>query len=130
MANLRDAQQNDLKAVRDDWWIPVRLTAPGGVKQEFEKGSSTVPLLGDVRKESKEFDPELGGTVLVKRTVITLRLKDLVRIPKENETWYAEYPDDLLDSGTLKKAAFSPNNVASAGDTMGFIKLFLQEAAL
>lgn len=128
MPNNRDIQQDDLKAIRDDWWIPIRLTAPGGVVYSTAK-DTTDPLLGDVRKEGKELDPDIGGVILVKKTSVTIRLQDLVLVPQEGENWLIEFSDTLLDSGSFVKYAFTPNNVASLGDSMGFIKVYPQEVA-
>ena len=126
MSNNRDIQQEDLEAVRDDWWIPVALIAPDKTRYGTALGT-TNPLLGDVRKESKEMDPETGGVISVKKLSITIRIKDLERVPQENEKWFIEYPDSLLSSGTAVKAAFNSENVSEGGESLGWIKIYPQE---
>ena len=126
MSNNRDLQRRDLKTLRNDWWVPVKLTAPDKTVYDKAKGTEE-QLLGDVRKESKDIDPETGGIISVKRLSIVIRIDDLERVPLENENWFIEYPDTLLDSGTLIKAAFTPNNVDDGGDTLGYIKIYPQE---
>ena len=129
--NALDLQRTALKKIRDDWWIPIQLTAPGGVVYEFAKGTDDELLLGDVRKESNEFDPELGGKIAVKKLSITIRIDDLTRIPTENEEWFIEYPDNLLNHDyTFVKAAFNSDNVDVGGDSQGWIKIFPQETKL
>jgi len=125
MPNLRDQQRSDLAFIRDDWWIPIVLIGPDKTRYEVEFGT-TNPLLGDVRKESKDFDPELGGIVVTKKTSITIRIEDLEVVPKEEERWFVEYPDTLLDSGVVVTAPFTPNNVDVGGDSLGYIKIFPQ----
>lgn len=129
MSNLRDRQRRDLKKVRNDWWIPVILIAPDKTVYSTAKGT-TDQLLGDVRKESKEFDPDLGGKITVKRLSIVLRIDDLTRVPEEDETWFIKYPDDLTDSGTMIQAAFNYNQTEDVGDTLGYIKVFPQEISV
>ena len=129
MTNNRDFQQRDLKVIRDGWWIPVRLTSPDKVIYDKAKGTDDT-LLGDARKESSEIDPDIGGKILVKKPVVTLRLLDLDRVPQENENWFIEFSETLLDGGALLKYAFSPNNVESAGASMGFIKIYPQDISV
>jgi len=119
MSNNRDLQRRDMETLRDDWWVPVVLVAPD--KTVYSD------LLGDVRTESKVFDPETGGKISVKATSIVLLKSDLTRIPAENETWFIKYPDSLLDSGTLITASFDFNNVSEVGDSLGYIKIYPQE---
>jgi len=119
MSNNRDLQRRDMETLRDDWWVPVVLVAPD--KTVYSD------LLGDVRTESKVFDPETGGKISVKETSIVLLKSDLTRIPAENETWFIKYPDSLLDSGTLITASFDFNNVSEVGDSLGYIKIYPQE---
>ena len=126
MTNLRDFQRNDLEVIRDDWWIPIRLVDPDTNIYDTEK-DTTNPLLGDVRKKTTEFLDDTGMTVVVKQVSITIRRSDLIRVPLENENWFVDYPDNLLDSGTFKRAAFNYNNVADTGDTLGYIKIYPQE---
>ena len=124
--NLRNQLQSDLKYIRNDWWIPIKLIAPDKTVYEFAKGTTDI-LLGDVRKESKEFDPDIGGLIVVKKLSITIRLLDLERIPIENEQWFIQYPENLLDDGTMITGAFNHDNVSVGGETMGWIKIYPQE---
>jgi len=125
--NLRDQQREDLKIIRNDWWISVSLVAPGGTVYNTAAGTSD-QLLGDVRKESEKFDPDIGMDVMVKKLSITIRIDDLTRVPLEGENWFVSFSDDLTDSGTVVKYAFTPNNVDVGGDSMGYIKIFPQDA--
>ncbi len=125
MPNLRDLQHEDLKFPRDDWWLPVVLIDPDKVVHNTAKGT-TDPLLGDARAESAPFDPDLGGNVLVKKVTITIRILDLDRVPKENETWIVKYPGTLLKEGPLVTAVFTPNHDDVGGDSLGYIKIFPQ----
>ena len=127
--NLRDRQQRDLKKVRDDWWLPITLIAPDKTVYSTAAGTSD-QLLGDVRAESKDWDPEIAGPITSKKVSITIRLQDLEVVPQENETWFVTYPENLLDSGTPVKKAFTPNNSDVGGDSLGYIKIFPQDAEL
>lgn len=124
--NMRDRQREDLKYVRNDWWIPIILIAPDKTVYSTAKGT-TDTLLGDVRKESKEFDPETGLPIVVKKLSITIRTDDLERVPAQGESWFVKYPEDLTDSGSMVQSAFNSNNIDEAGDSMGYIKIYPQD---
>jgi len=119
---LREAK----KTLRNEWFLPIILTAPD--KTVYDKINGTEnQLLGDVRSESKPFDPDVGGRIVIDRVSITILLSDLARVPAEGETWFVEYPEDLLENGTLKKTAFTSDNIDVGGSTIGYIKVFPQE---
>jgi hypothetical protein len=123
--NNRDLQRRDLEVIENDWWIPIRLTAPDKVVYDTAADTNGT-LKGDARAESKAFDSE-GNLILARNVTITIREAALTRIPKEGEDWFVEYPSNFLDSGTFVKVALSGNNVAVGGDTMGYIKLYPQD---
>lgn len=124
--NNREAIRNDLKTLRDDWWLPIRLTAPGGNVYDKINGTQK-QLLGGVRSESKPFDPDVGGRIVIDRVSVTMLLSDLERVPVQGETWFIEYPENLLTSGSYKKTAFTSDNIDVGGETIGYMKVFPQE---
>lgn len=124
MTDMRAMQREDMKLVRDDWWIPVRLTAPD--KTVYSTASGTADqLFGDVRAESKQSDPELGNVIILDKLVVTLRIDDLERVPVEGENWFIEFNGDLTKSGPINvKKTVTANDVSEGGKTMGYIKLY------
>ena len=58
--NNRELARRDLKNIRNDWWLPVKLTSPAPVTVYDKIDGTQDQLLGDVRREAVSYDPETG----------------------------------------------------------------------
>jgi hypothetical protein len=126
MTNNRDLQREDMDIVAKDWWVPIILTSPD--KDVYSnKVGTTEPLLGDVRKDPKVTELDEGGAPVSTEVLsIVIKTTDMERVPLEGESWFIEYPEDLTDAGTMKKAAFTPNNSLGGSVSLGYLKVFPQ----
>lgn len=133
MINLRERAERDLlHSLEKEFGLPVIITSPDGVKQEFSENSanplSPDILSGQILYSYVAVNPDTGEEVIVNNPVVSLRRSSLVRVPVAGETWVFEIPVTPSVAATkvpfIMDATRSPEN----DDSIGYIRYFLTKA--
>jgi len=133
MTNLRERAESDLKkTLEKDFALPVTITSPDGVKQEFSENSADPlnpdVLSGQILYSYVAVNPDTGEEIIVNNPIVSLRRSSLTRVPEAGETWLFEIP--ITPSTTAAKVPFimdagkSPEN----DDSIGYIRFYLTKA--
>lgn len=136
--SLRAAIEQDLKTSLegDDWGLPVVLIAPE-TGEEIDTSLNSAdpenpdPLRGQVLYDTIVQNPDTGGEIIVRKTVVSLRRSSLSRIPLPGEEWAIKYPDppfpDENGDYTFVTKIVDGIRAPEDGKSIGFIRLYIDE---
>jgi hypothetical protein len=127
MVNLRKQAELDLgQTLEGEFSLPVFLTDPDGVK--YTLATSGDPLVGQILYDKIKIDPETGEEIAVKNPIVSLRRSSLTRIPQAGEVWQVQIP--ITPDPDAAKVSFILGKARGpeGGASIGFIRLYLQEA--
>lgn len=117
---MRATVERDLAVTLEgEWGLPVELVAPDGEKYAGIKGQ--------VLYETVRLNPESGERVVIPTPVVTLRRSTLPRVPAPGERWLVSIPASPIDL-TMVPHVISPTRAPEGGESIGFIRLYLQQA--
>jgi hypothetical protein len=120
MVNLREIAESDLaKTLEGDFGQTTYLTAPDG---------STFEAKGRIDYNTQDFDPDTGAPILVQASSVTYRKSTLAQVPAAGENWFIKIPESPVAGASLLNRAMSKTRAPANGDSIGFIRIFLQEA--
>lgn len=126
--NLRERVESDLAtSIEGRWGLPVSLVSPDGVRQDYKKGSLTQRLKGQIIYDIVRLNPDTGEEVVIRTPVVSLRRSSLERIPLAGENWIVEIPETPSESADLAPYVLSFNRPPEGGQSVGFIRLYLQQ---
>jgi hypothetical protein len=127
--NLREQVENDLSVTVEgtDWGLPVTLISPDGITQTLKK-DSTDRLQGQVLFDTRGADPETGMPIVVGEPNVSLRISSLDREPLAGERWAVKIPLSPSITAPLVTLLMSEVRPPERGASIGFVKLFLQNA--
>lgn len=102
----------------------VELIPPAGA--DITTNEDGDPLRGQVIRDFNALDPETGDTVVVTKTMVSLRKSALSTVPHPGENWGVRIQAKPDDESIL--VLYSVNNDESimGGSTAGFITLMLK----
>jgi hypothetical protein len=116
---LREDMESALaETLEGDWALPVVLVAPDGSESSYS---------GQVIYETVQFEEDTSTDIIVKKPVVSLRISSLNRIPLQTEKWFCKIP--MTPDATAQKVTHRIENVSQGGYSIGFIRLYLQQAA-
>jgi hypothetical protein len=131
--SLRELAESDLAVTlesQDDWGLPVELIDPDGVEYTTSANSSDPlnpdPLSGQILYDQLKVDPDTGEPITVDNPIVSLRRSSLTRVPENGERWVAKIPTDPSLTASLETFITSEVRPYGGGQSIGFIKLYLQ----
>jgi len=104
----------------------IELTAPDG--ETIKTNEKGLPLKGQVLYDRIGVDPETADEIVVNEISVSLRKSALSRVPESGESWKISFPLDPADPDTLTTHMLTEDHAPIDGGSIGFIKLFPQEA--
>ena len=131
--SLREQVEKDLSFSLEgtnDWGLPVELISPDGVKYSTSENSpdpeNPLPLTGQVLYDQAKADPDTGEPITVNNPIVSLRRSSLARVPADGERWVIRIPTSPSITAELEDFVLSPVRPHGGGQSIGFIKLYLQ----
>ena len=120
MGTLRETVEADLATTLEgDYGQEVTLIPPDGV--------AIGPYYGQVLYDTRAEDPEMGGTIIVHKPVVTLRRSSLARIPANGEKWFIDIPSTPVAGAPIERYVL--DEATEDGGSIGFIRLYLKKVA-
>ena len=110
-----------------DWGVPVELIDPDGKKYDTDYATGAPLAAVQVLYDSAKADPATGGEMRVAVPVVVLSMASLERVPKDGERWFIRVP--AVPGGEAKNHVFSTDRARADGRSLGFIRMYLQEAS-
>ena len=99
--------------------LPVYLIDPTGTK-------NSTPYRGTVLGDLVRINPDTGERMVVSNPVVILRRSSLARVPLAGEKWIVEIPESPRAGAAMIQYALSPVRPPEGGQSIGFIRLYLQ----
>ena len=125
MENLRATQEKDLAdCIESEFGSDIILTSPDGTIYDKNANDLTKNLRAKVRFFTEQFDPETGGSIIVHKPVVSIRISSLTVVPADGENWYIQMPVSPEVGATVDKFLFTPDRAIEDGVDMGFIKIY------
>lgn len=127
MGEQRAIIESDLReTLEGDFGLPVELIAPDGTKQLYSANDPTELLQGQILYDSIIQDPNTGLDVVVHKPVVSLRRSSLTTVPDATpgQNWAVRIP--LEPSVSAPKMTFRIGRVTEGGDSIGFVRLYLE----
>ena len=102
----------------------VELIPPSGA--DIITNEDGDPLRGQVIRDFDAIDPETGDTVVVTKTMVTLRKSALSTVPEPGENWGVRIQAKPEDETILVLYNVNTDESIMGGSTAGFITLMLK----
>lgn len=128
MGNQREIIESDLyETLEGDFGLPVEILDPAtGTWQTKSANNPTEDLQGQILYDSIIQDPNTGLDIVVHKPVVSLRRSSLTTVPDATpgENWAVRIP--LKPSASAPKVTFRIGRVTEGGDSIGFVRLYLE----
>lgn len=128
MGEQRAIIESDLlETLEGDFGLPVEILDPAtGIWQTKSANDNTKDLEGQILYDSIIQDPNTGLDIVVHKPVVTLRRSSLTTVPDAtpDDNWAVRIP--LKPSASAPKVTFRIGRVTEGGDSIGFVRLYLE----
>jgi hypothetical protein len=116
------------ETLEGDFGLPVELLNPtDGIRQTNSVNNPTEELMGQIFYETMNMRPETGLDIVVHKPWVSLRRSSLERVPsaEDYDDWIVRIP--IRPSRTATKVSHRIHRPPEGGESIGFIRLYLEK---
>lgn len=128
MGGLREIIEKDLaETIEGDFGLPVELLSPtAGTWQTKSKNDPDLDLQASIMYETVIATPDMDGEMVAHKPFVSLRRSSLDEVPTplNYENWVVRIP--IRPSETASKVSYRIHRPPEGGETIGFIRLYLE----